>query len=97
MGTFMDMLRSSSPITQTIGLSPVKASVGKVEWKARNVLPWSKERASIHATRDILSAPIYGATKPNEFISISGNIVPTAPVVVAVPTIAGSNIPQGGK
>jgi hypothetical protein len=97
MSAFMDLLRSGRPVYQNTQIQPMKASVAKPEYKARNILLWDKSRAAIHATRDILSAPVWGSTKPNEFISISGNVVPTAPVIIAVPTVAGSNIPQGGS
>jgi hypothetical protein len=93
---FMRALQSSRPVIQTVGIQPMKSSVGKPEYKARNILPWSKDRAAIHATRDILTAPVWGSTKPNEFITISGVVPSAAPVVIAVPTIAGSNIIQGG-
>lgn len=91
----MDILRSARPVFQETQLQPMKASVGKPAYKARNVTPWSMKGAAIHATRAMLSAPVYGSTKPSDFITIQGQM-PKAPVVIQVPTIAGSNLPQGG-
>lgn len=88
-------LRSSREVYQNTQVQPLKASVEKTEYKARNITLWSKASAAIHATRDILSAPVWGSTKPNDFITISG-VQPQAPTVISVPTIAGSNMPQGG-
>lgn len=95
MSKFMDLLRSGRPVYQETFLQPMKATVGKPEFKARNVVGWDRKGVAIHATTAILSAPAYGSTKPNDFITIQGQM-PKAPVVVQVPTIAGSNIPQGG-
>lgn len=91
----MNSLRSSRPVYQNTQIQPMRGTVEKPEYKAHSVLLWSKVSAAIHATRDILSAPVYGSTKPNDFITISG-APPIAPVVISVPTVAGSNIPQGG-
>lgn len=92
---FMQALLTGRGVTQTTQIQPMKASVEKVEYKARNVTLWSKTAATIHATRDILSAPIWGSTKPNDFITINGQM-PKAPVIIKVPTIQGSNMPEGG-
>lgn len=95
MGAFMDMLRSSREVYQQTSVQPVKVTVGKPEYKGWAFLQWDRRGAAIHATRDMLSAPAWGSTKPNDFISIQG-AAPAAPVVVGVPTVAGSNAPQGG-
>lgn len=95
MNGFMGLLRSSRNVLQTTQVQPMKATVQKPQYKARNVTLWSKTAASIHATRDMLTAPVWGSTKPNDFISIQGAI-PMTPVVVQVPSISGSNMPQGG-
>lgn len=95
MSQFMNNLRSTRPVFQQTQAQPMVASVQKVEYKERNVTLWSRAAKAIHATRDMLSAPVYGSTKPNDFITIQGQ-APRTPVVVAVPSVAGSNIPQGG-
>lgn len=92
----MRALLSSRPITQITSVQPMKASLPKPEFIGHMVAPWSKAAAAIHATRDILSAPVWGSTKPNEFITISGMQPPQTPTIISVPTIAGSNIPGGG-
>jgi hypothetical protein len=89
-------LRGSRNVYQQTAVQPMKGSVPKPEYKAWMTAPWSRQAAAIHATRDILSAPAYGSTKPNDFIHISGIRPPDAPTVISVPTVAGSNIPQGG-
>lgn len=89
-------LRASREVYQNTQIQPLKATVEKTEYKARNVTLWSKASAAIHATRDILSAPVWGSTKPNDFISIQG-VMPSTPTVISVPTIAGSNAIQGGS
>lgn len=94
--SLMQVLRSTRTVFQQTQAVAPKASVPKPEFKAWMVTPWSKTAASIHATTDILSAPVWGSTKPDEFITISGMRPPKAPTIISVPTIAGSNIPQGG-
>lgn len=93
--SLMRALLTGRPVNQITQLQPPKGIVPRVEFNAHSVLGWSPAAVSIHATRNILSAPVYGSTKPNEFIQIQG-IAPQAPVVVRVPTVAGSNAPLGG-
>lgn len=95
MGNLMQSLLSGRPVYQNTQVQPMKGTVAKPEYKAHSVTLWSKARASIHATRAILSAPVYGSTKPGDFITING-VAPQAPVIINVPSIAGSNVPQGG-
>lgn len=92
----MNTLRGSRNVYQQTQVQPNKASVPKPEYKAWMTAPWSRQAATIHASRAILSAPAYGSTKPNDFITISGMRPPSAPTIISVPTVAGSNIPQGG-
>lgn len=96
MGNYlMNALRSSRPVYQNTQIQPMKGTVERVDYKAHSITMWSHAAAAIHATMDMLSAPVWGSTKPNDFISIQG-VAPHAPIVVEVPTIAGSNAPQGG-
>lgn len=88
-------LRASRPVNQVTQLQPTMGKVERVQFKAHSIAQFSPQAVAIHANRDILSAPVYGSTKPGDFIHIQG-VPPQAPVVVRVPTIAGSNIPQGG-
>lgn len=92
----MQALLGGRPLNQVTSIQPAKASVPKPEYKGWMVAPWSRTAAAIHATRDILSAPAYGSTKPGDFITISGMKPPQAPTIISVPTVAGSNIPGGG-
>lgn len=94
--SLMQLLRGSRPITQVTSVQPMKASVPRPLFKGHMATPWSREAASIHVTRDILSAPVWGSTKPHDFITISGMKPPETPTVISVPTVAGSNIPTGG-
>lgn len=89
-------LRASREVYQNTQVQPLKASVQKVEYNAHSVTLWSKAAKAIHVTRDYLSAPVWGSTKPNDFITITGQI-PKTPTVLHVPTIQGSNMPEGGS
>lgn len=92
---FMSALLASRSVFQNTQIQPMKASVQKPEYKARNIALWSKSAAAIHATTNMLSVPVWGSTKPTDFITISGE-PPKTPVIISVPTIAGSNMIQGG-
>lgn len=96
MGALMQALLASRPIFQATSIQPNKGSVEKMEYKAGDIANWSRAAKSIHATTAILTAPVWGSTKPNDFITISGKAPINAPVVIRVPSVAGSNTPQGG-
>jgi hypothetical protein len=98
IGQLMKALLSSRTVVQPTQIQPQQATVERVRYGAGDVArqPGAEEGVSIHATRDILTAPVWGATTPNAFITISG-VPPHTPTVAHVATVAGSNAPQGGK
>lgn len=94
----MQALLGSRVVSQPTQVQPQKGTVQKVWNKAGAVArqPGYMVGRSINATADILTAPVYGATNPGAFITISG-IPPQSPVVSQVASIAGSNAVQGGS
>jgi hypothetical protein len=98
VGQLMQALLSSRTVIQPTQIQPAKGTVQRVWYKTGDIArqPGADEGYSIHATRDILTAPVWGATTPNAFITIHG-VPPRTPTVAHVATVAGSNAPQGGS
>lgn len=94
----MKALLSSRAVTQLTQIQPTKGTVDKVFFKAGAVSrqPGFQDPASLHVTTDMLTGPIWGATNPDAFITISG-IPPTTPIVGQVASTLGSNAPVGGN
>lgn len=94
----MKALLAFKTVTQPTQIQPALGSVDKVFYSRAAVSrqPGYTQGQSLHVTRDMLSGPIWGATNPNAFITISG-IPPHTPIIGQVATTLGSNAPVGGN